>query len=334
MPESDIFTSVRAALETTRGTALNPTRIIEFTDWDQTPDIKLIRPRERRGNYAAYYRAAAGRERHTARLNGNASYNQLAWLGNLFFKGVTTGTGAGADKTYTFLPTGTADDLKSATLEWGYDAALSATQPGFRLPYVVGDTLELTFDKTADEGVSFAADVHSPKGISQLTSFGGSPATISSTPIVPTQTQVYIDASGGTIGTTADNYVQRAVFSLAHTWTDLDTLNLTTAAQDTFRVGARDWTLTLLRYYINDNELDRYVDKAVRKIRIKSTGPTLGSSNYSATLDCYGVLDSDGYKIGYQDGLAFETLKYVPVYDTTSTSDHSLVVVTAETTIT
>ena len=333
MPQSAIFTSLRAALETTRGTGVNPTRILEFSQaFTHTPDVRLIRPRERRGSYNAYYRAGAGREKHAVTIGGQLSYNQAAWLGNLFFKSVTSGTGAGADKTYTFTPSSATDDLKSATFEFGYDATLSATQPGFRLVYVVGDTLTMTWDKTLDEGVEFSAQFHSPKAISQLSAFGGSPTALSTTTISPIQTQVYIDAA--TIGTTEDDYVQKAVFELNHQWTDLDTLNQTSAAQDTFRVGARDWTLTLTRYGINDNELDRYYDKAVRKIRIKSTGPVLGGSNYTQTNDFYGVLDSDGHVVGESDGIMWETLKYVPVYDTTATVDHSMVIVTAETTIT
>lgn len=332
MPQSGIFTSVRAALEATRGTALNPTRILEALAFEHTPDVKTIRPKERRGSYNAFYRATAGREKHALTLSGNLSYNQLAWLGNLFVKTVTTGTGAGADKTYAFVPSSAVDDLKSATLEFGYDTALSATQPGFRLPYVVGDKLTVTFDKTADEGITFAAEVHSPKGISQITSFGGSPVALTTQAMSPVQTQVFIDPT--TIGSTEDDYVQKAVWELNHKWVDLDTLNQTSAAQDTFRVDAREWVLTLTRYGINDNELDRYYDKAVRKIRIRSVGPALGASNYSATLDLYGVLDTDGHKVGETDGLMWETLKYVPVYDTGAAADHSLTVVTAETSIT
>jgi hypothetical protein len=333
MPQSGIFTSVRAAIEATRGTGVNPVRILEQTTFDHTPDVKTIRPMERRGSYFGFYRAAVGREKHTLSMGGNLSYNQLAWLGNMFFKGVTTGVGGGADKTYTFVPTSASDDLKAFTFEWGYDTTLSATQPGFRLPFVVGDQLTITFDKSADEGVTFAANMHSPKAISQLSAFGGSPAAIANTiAMTPVQTQVWIDPT--TIGTTIDQYVSKAEFVLDHEWTDIDTLNTTTAAQDTFRVGARGWTLTLTRYGINDNELDRYYDKAVRKIRIKNTGAALGGSNYAATLDLYGVLDTDGHKHGETDGVIWETLKYVPVYDTTATTDHSLVVVTAETTIT
>lgn len=332
MPQSGIFTSVRAAIEATRGTGVNPTRILEATSFDHTPDVKTIAPLERRGSYFSVYRASAGRERHTLSMGGNLSYNQLAWLGNMYFKGVTTGTGAGADKTYAFVPASATDDLKSFTFEWGYDTTLSATQPGFRLPFVVGDTLTLTFDKAADEGVTFNAEMHSPKAISQLSAFGGSPTSLSTTAMSPVQTAVFIDPT--TIGSTADLYVQKAEFSLPHTWTDIDTLNATTAAQDTFRVGPRRPTLTLTRYGINDNELDRYYDKAVRKIRVRNTGPALGSSTYLATLDFYGVLATNGHKHGETDGIIWETLIYEAVYDTTATTDHSLTVVTAEATIT
>jgi hypothetical protein len=330
MAESDIFTSLRAALETTRGTALNPTRILEQTDFSHTPSVATIRPEERRGSYFGFYRASAGREQHSLTFSGNLTYNQAAWLGNLYIKGVTTGTGAGADKSYAFTPSSATDDLKSATLEWGYDTALSATQPGFRLPYAVGDQLQITFDKASADGVTFSADMHSPKAVTQISAFGGTPTAIASTAVSPVQVQVAIDTA--TIGTTVDNYVTVADWTLTNNWTDLDTLNATTAAQDTFRVSARAWQLAVTRYKINDTELDAYNAKTIRKVRITATGPTLGSSTYKITLDLYGVWT--GYTNASVDGLAMETLTLEPVYDSTATTDFSMTVVTAETTIT
>ena len=47
------------------------------------------------------------------------------------------------------------------------------------------------------------------------------------------------------------------------------------------------WELKLKRYIRNDNEWDRYVDKARRKIRVKTTGSVLGGTFYSLQLDCY-----------------------------------------------
>lgn len=337
LPETALFTSVRAAIETTRGTALNPTRILEVDgeNFGHEPDVALIRPRQSRGSFFPYYSATPGREMHRLTLPGSAlSFQQLAWLGPHFFKGLTTGVGAGADKTYAFVPASSTDDLKSSTLEWGYAGTLSATQPGFRLPYVVGDELTITWDKTNVDGIAWTSSWHSPKAIAQITAFGGTPAALDSVLMSPINTQVYIDAAGGTIGTTVDNYVQSAAFHKTVGWTDLDTLNLTTAAQDTFRATPPEVDLTLTRYFANDNELDRYHDKAVRKIRVRTTGPVLGAGTYVATLDFYGVLAPDGYRYANSDGLKMEQLKYVPVYDTTAATDHSLTVVTAEATIT
>lgn len=330
MPQSDIFTSLRAALETTRGTGVNPTRILEQTDFTHSPDVATIRPSERRGSYFAFYRAAAGREQHAVEFSGNLTYQQAAWLGNVYIKAVTSGTGAGADKTYAFLPASATDDVKSSTLEFGYDTTLSATQPGFRLVYCVGDELTLTFDKGAPEGVTFAASMHSPKAISELAAFGGSPTALTTNAITPTTVQVYIDST--TIGTTEDDYITNAEWKLSNEWTDLDTLNQTTAAQDTFRVGARAWTLTCQRYKINDTELNAYNAKTVRKVRIKATGPVLGGSFHSLTLDCYGVWS--GYSNDSVDGLAMETLTLEPVYDTGAATDFRMDVVTDTTTIT
>jgi hypothetical protein len=330
MAQSDIFTSLRAALETTRGTGVNPTRILEQTDFTHDPDVATIRPQERRGSFFAFYRASAGREMHGVEFSGNLTYQQAAWLGNTFIKGVTTGTGAGADKTYAFLPASATDDVKSATLEFGYDTALSATQPGFRLVYVVGDELTMTFDKGSPDGVTFAASMHSPKAIAELAAFGGSPTALTTNAITPVTVQVYIDPT--TIGTTEDDYITNAEWKLTNEWTDLDTLNQTTAAQDTFRVGARAWTLKVQRYKINDTELNAYNAKTVRKIRVRATGPVLGGSFHSLTLDCYGVWSD--YSNDSVDGLAMETLTLEPVYDTSAATDFRLDIVTDTTTIT
>ena len=330
MAQSEIFTSLRAALETTRGTGVNPTRILEQTDFQHNPDVATVRPSERRGSYFAYYRAAAGREQHEVTFGGNLSYQQAAWLGNVAILGVATGTGGTADKTYAFLPASATDNVKSATLEFGYDTVLSATQPGFRLVYAVCDELTLTFDKASAEGVTFATTMHSPKAATQLSAFGGSPTALVTNAVTPTQVTAYLDTA--TIGTTPDPYVATAEFTLTNEWTDLDTLNGTTAAQDTFRVGGRTFTLAVTRYKINDTELDAYNAKTIRKARIKAVGPVLGSSNHSLTVDCYGVWT--GYENTSVDGLVMETLTLEGVYDSTATTDFRMDVVTDTTTIT
>ncbi|MCI0581848.1 MAG: hypothetical protein L0227_02965, partial [Chloroflexi bacterium] len=61
-------------------------------------------------------------------------------------------------------------------------------------------------------------------------------------------------------------------------------------------------------------------------------GPALGGSNYKIDLDLYGAYT--GRTWSEVDGLGIETFTLSPVYDTTATTDMSLVVVNATASIT
>ncbi|MCA1570399.1 MAG: hypothetical protein LC798_08805, partial [Chloroflexi bacterium] len=225
MPSAEVFSSVRAALETVRGTGVNPVRILEASEFTPTQDVMTIRPLERRGSLFGHYRAAAGRETNSLSINGNLSYNQLAWLGQLFVKGGVTGVGAGADKTYTYLPASTADDLKSVTIEYGFDTTLSASVPGRRMVYGLGRELSITWDKSSQDGVTFSCEIASPKPSTEIAAFGGTPTAIASTAMSPNNTSIAIDAT--TIGTTLDVYAPTLTWTLTNGFQDLDTLNNT-----------------------------------------------------------------------------------------------------------
>jgi hypothetical protein len=72
----------------------------------------------------------------------------------------------------------------------------------------------------------------------------------------------------------------------------------------------------------------------VRKIRLQTTGPVVGGSNYRIRLDLYGVWDGDQYEKAEVDGLGVEKFVLVPQYDGTATTDFSLEVVNATAAIT
>src|SRR5262245_61234971 len=121
----EVFTSARAALETTRGTDLTPTRLIYGESFVHEQTVETIRPTEKRNSYEPVFSASAGPERNTLQINGRVSYDDLIWYGNLFFKAVASGTGAGADKTWNFSPTNTSDDVKTATVQLGYSDTIA-----------------------------------------------------------------------------------------------------------------------------------------------------------------------------------------------------------------
>lgn len=313
MASLKIFKTLRAGLEATRGTGVAMTRGIEFTTAQHDQAIDTIYPEELRNSYEAHYTAAPGAEVNSIDVEAPVDFDAMAWWLNLHIKAVPTGTGGAADKTYTFLPTLTSDDQKSASVQMGYSDAISATQPAAALTYVVGDVLTLSWDKSpGSPGVMLKSHLVSPKASTQISAFTGTGTYTTSELAKAAATVITIDPT--TIGTTADNDVISAEWTYTSGFQNLYTLNNTYAAQDTFRPNPLAWELKLTRYIRNDNEWDRYVDKAKRKIRIKSTGSVLGGTFYSLALDCYATLAER--TTSESDGLGFEELTYRPLYDT------------------
>lgn len=320
--------SARAALESVRGTNLTPTRLLYFDEGSHDQAVATIRPAERRNSYFEGFRSYPGIERNTLRFAGAATFDDLIWYGNTHIKAVSSGTGAGADKTWTFVPTAATDDIKSATVQFGYADGIGATAPAWELGGCLGEELTLTWAKGST--LRYASSLMTAEGASQISAFTGSLSDRSTVDALGTATSVYIDAS--TIGSTADGDILEASWVLTNGWVYLDTLNGTNTAKELLRPRPRTWRLQLTRYYRNDTELDAYVAKTLRKIRLRSLGPALGGSNYSATLDVYGI--PDAYEKAEADGIGVERLTLLPQYDTTATTDFSLTVVNATASIT
>lgn len=325
------FKHLRAGLEATRGTGVAMTRGIEFTSAEHKQTIDTIYPEEIRNSYEAHYAAAAGAEVNTIECEYPLDFDAMAWWGNLHLKAIPTPTGAGADRTYTFVPTLTTDDQKSATIQLGYSDTIGASNPAVSLTYVLGDVLNINWNKApGSPGVTCRSTLISPKAATQITAFTGTGTYTTSELAKASATVVTIDAA--TIGTTADNDIVSADWTYTSGYQNLYTLNNTNAAQDTFRPNPLSWELKLTRFIRNDNEWDRYVDKAKRKIRVKTTGSVLGGSFYSVQLDCYGVLADRS--TSESDGLGMEELTYKPLYDTTFAGTTQLIVVCDLTTMT
>lgn len=325
-----VFTSARAALETVRGTNLTPTRIIYGEQFTHEQDIATIKPDEMRNSYNPNYSAAAGPERNAIGMSGRQSFNDMIWYGNLFFDLETSGTGGGADKTYTFLPVATSDNLKTATIQLGYSDTI-ATAPAIELGYCMGETLTLHWEKNDDGAATFDARFISPEAATQITAFTGALSDRTTVPASCNGTTVYSDP-GGTIGTTADLTIVSVDFRLNLGPVPLYTLNGSTAATNAYRPVFRRWEATIVRQFTSDAYWDDYVDKTVQKIRVRTVGPALGGSNYRTDLDLYGVITNR--RNADVDGIVTEELTLSQIYDTTLTADHQMVVVTSESSVT
>src|SRR3989304_5533136 len=101
-----VFTSARAALEATRGTDLTPTRIIYAESFALEHNVATIRPQEMRGSYEGFYSAAPGPEVSRVTMAGRASYEDIIWHANMFYKALAAASsGAPPNAVWIFTPT-------------------------------------------------------------------------------------------------------------------------------------------------------------------------------------------------------------------------------------
>lgn len=329
-----VFKNMRAGLEVTRGTNLAPTRGIPFTSGFHDQDIELIYPEELRNSYHVNYAADPGTETNSFEFEGPVGYNNLVWWLNLHVKAVASGTGGGADKTWTFTPTATTDDLKTATVQFGYSDSIGATRPAWEVGYCMGDELTLAWDKSpGTPGVTFRSRLLSPESALQVSAYTGVGTYTTETDGLAKakNTAVYMDTT--TIGTTADNDILSIEWTLQNRPVNLYTLNNSANAQDTLRPEGIMWQARIRRYYRNDTEIDAYVAKTIRKVRVRTLGSSLGAGNFKIDLDLYGKYQGPR-RIAEVDGLGIEEYTLVPFYDTTATTSFSAVVVNDQSTVT
>lgn len=142
----------QAVLEVTRGTKIAATRKVYGKGmWKEKVDA--VRPdNEMRGTLVRHYRAQPGKIDAAFSFDGSVTFEDLAWWFQLALKGGVTGVLRNTTVyDYTFVPTTTADDLKSMTVEWGDDT--QAWQAGFGMV----DKFEMT--GKFGEAIAFSADV-------------------------------------------------------------------------------------------------------------------------------------------------------------------------------
>lgn len=333
-----IFKSGRAGLDASRTAAATAmTRALLFDTAFAQQEIQTIRPVTLRGSYHGYLTATAGTETNTFEMSGALTYDHAIWLANTHIKAVAAGVkGVGIDYLWTFLPTATSDDIKSASIQFGYEDSISATQPAVHLKNCLGDELSISWDKSGDGTVNYSSKMVTPNPAVQLTAFTGAADSSGAGHIFASANTTSITVDTTTIGTTPDLYWQDLTWTLNNGFMNLYTLNNTTAATATFRPSPLNWKLEGSRYYgpaaSAVTEWNAYIAKTPRKIRIRSVGPVIGSSTYWINLELYGVYTAMTWD--EKDDLGFQTFTLEPIYDSGATSSFIFTVTSGLTAIT
>jgi hypothetical protein len=127
--------------------------------------------------------------------------------------------------------------------------------------------------------------------MTQGTALSASPSDTVEKHAVGVNTTVYIDGTANSIGTTADSNVAVASLAITNGFATRFGLDGSYTGAALIRSAKTEAVLTLTRHFQNDTELDAFDDKSLRRVRIVTTGPTLGAGNYEMTVDFFGVID-------------------------------------------
>lgn len=321
-----LLASARAALETTRGTPVTPTRIIYFKEASHSQEVGTITPRESWASFTPFRRTYAGLERNGMTFSGDLTSTQAWFWLNLAVDAeaapVTSDTTA---QTWTWLPVHTSDALKSATFEFAY-ADLLATV-GWRLPGCIVNRFAITWTKAVggeETGCTYEADIMSAYTATQITAFTGSLSDIAQVSMLGNQTSTYINGTGSAFGTTADTKINQVTWEVNNGYVYRDGFDATSNAIEIVRTAPRMTRTTAQRYFSDKTELDAYIAKTARRLRVKSEGALAGaaSAKHTVQLDQSGVWDV--HNTTDVDGLVYANLEMVPLNDSSISSDFKL----------
>jgi hypothetical protein len=308
----------QVGIEATRGTLVPATSIL-----DNDPggvivkrDPNIIRIRSA-GSLATSHRSYPGRDHVEIDVSGTWTYNWAPWWFNLFLGPLATGTGAGADKLWTFgsaVVSDIADNLKAASFEVsGRD-----TRPGeYKIAGCVGVSLALSIKQ--DRAWTYKAKLLGT--VLTIAAKTGALTPVSSImDVLGTTTKVYLNGTGSAFGATPlAGTVISADIEVKIGTNERFTLD---AQRNPYRVAvteARDISAKIEMEYDAQTTYSAVHAATPQRLRIEAVGPTLGGSTYKCNLDIPGAFDS--LEFGDDAGVVTQVLALGAQYDATPVAD-------------
>lgn len=215
----------------------------------------------------------------------------------------TVGSGGGYDM---HLQVGTADLI--STVGWSI--------PGLRcVDYSISFTKRGT---GTDTGVTFGGTWVTPKTATQITSFTGSLSDRTQTLAVGQNNYAYVDSAAGSLGSTADTNIIRAMFQLTQNPAFHDGFDGT--ALPTSMHFPEQWTsmLTITRKFSDTTELAAWLARTTRAVRVENVGALIGgvSAKNTIRVDFVGKPTSHVHT-WEQNGILYANIGLQGIYDST-----------------
>lgn len=282
-----VLDRIEAKIEGTRGTAESTmTRPVVYpvgkASWTYEAD-EAITPETLRSYHATDAdNTVVGVSISRLNIEFIATYEEIIWWMNLALKGSNlTGTTTGstpAGYTHTFTPTAATDNLATATFKCGDGAVAYLFDRG------AVNTMTMRWNPAAGGDAYWMVSVEIFCRFKGTTTFDA-PSALTRHKIAAKGTKVYVDATGGTIGTTQvtgairsgsitiNNQIEEKIFSEDTDYASAD-----------FGRGEQIITFDIVREYLADTELAFLRAGTVRKIRISKEGDNIGATPTTAYL--------------------------------------------------
>lgn len=325
---------LQSAREATRGTDLAATRkaYAQFTPTFSQPLMDFM---DTSGTFDSRRRVAYGRQRTGGTLLDICTYEDLPYWLQGIIKGSVAGAGDGGAPvayTYAFTPTAATDDLQSFRLEFG------ETGNPYEMGQVMFRQATLRMDSDNDQEPGWMIDGDMIGRDLTTSTFTGALGDRTTEVILARGTKIYIDSTGGTIGTT-----QKLGSLISASITIQTGVHYKAFAEDVTLVAAnkvgRSYRLLDAQFtfeFDSDIEFANYRSAAAavpvqRLIRMEQSGPVqihgAAATFKRLRIDMYGYWNS--WSRADREGNLTATFGLAAFYDATATKAFTIEVVNA-----
>jgi len=291
--------------------------------WARTQNGIMV-PKSQRGTIATRMAKIA--------LESDLTFEQILYILNMGFAGLTTGTGASADKTWQFTPSVIADPALN-TFTLGYRKTDGTTSWDERVVYMFATDWEIS--AAIGDNAKISANLVG-RPVELATAITGAIAVPTVNYVPAALFKIYINDTFGALGTT-QKLGTVISFRLAYQSPYQPKLYLdgrTDLSFTSYGLKDAEWTLEIQTEFTADMLLEQQKADdnpgALRYIRLEAVGAALGGSNYEIEIDGAFEYEQGGFNVdGDRDGNGTCTLRLVGSYDNTNSLGLMIKVVNA-----
>jgi hypothetical protein len=291
----------------------------EPKNWSRSQSGTLF-PRSQRGTIVQ--RSAR------VRLEGDLTFEQPLYIWNMGLAGLTSPTGAGADRTWQFTPSFTAPTFNFFTLGYRKSDGTSGGAPASpwdeRISYLMCESWEISANVGENAKIS-AECIGRPVELTTSTEFTTGVAVPTVNYVPSSLFKLYINDTFGTIGTTQKTCTIVS-FRLTYRspWQAKYYLDgRTDLSFCGHGLKDADYELEIVAEFTTDMRSEQLKADdnpgALRYIRLEAVGATLGASNYEIEIDGAFEYEQGGFDVDSdRDGNGTCTLRLLGSLDTTN----------------